>query len=109
MRRICLAANPRQQSQLVTTPTRAFLYYLRRYLETRPERKAKLRALHKKITGAELHREPLWRHMNLKKEPLASAFLVYLTFLHHEHAIEPNGKNAMFVYSFPELLHAKKK
>lgn len=91
-----------------TMIVRAVLYYLRAFLKKRPESRPRLLALHQKMNGLPLLKATLWRHTTLAKEPSAGTFLVYLTFLRREGAIEPNGNKSLFVYSFPELLRAKK-
>lgn len=91
-----------------TLTIRALLYYLRRFLLKVPAARPRLLALHLKMNKAPLQKNTLWRHTTLKIEPTSATLLVYLTFLRREGAIEPNGKKSLFVYSFPELLRAKK-
>ncbi len=91
------------------TPIRAFLYYLGRYLEADDKRRERLSARFKRSTGADLDKSTLWRHTSLRKEPLASNLLVYLSFLHAEGAIVPGtAKGSLFIYAQPDLLRAKK-
>ncbi len=91
------------------TATRALCFYLGRYLEREGVKaRKKLSALYFKQTGEPLDKSTLWRHLTLRKEPTFSAGIVYLTFLRREGAIEPNGRNRLFMYVFPELLRAKK-
>ncbi len=89
---------------------RALMYYLARYVEAD-------RARHKRLVkqcdrhGMKSMRSTLWRNLNLRTEPPAAAFLIYLMFLHREKAIRPPkpGERGLFIYVFPGLLRAKKK
>ncbi len=82
--------------------TRALIYYLRRYLEKKPKRKAVLMAGQRKVS-ATFNKSTLWRHLTFKVQPLMTQTMIYLEFLYAEKAIRP-GVRSLFVYAKPELL-----
>lgn len=86
------------------------MYYLRRYIQEDPKRKARLLARYRKINKTPLDLSTLWRHISLRTEPPGSMLLFYLSFLHRESAINPGQDRAsgLFTYTFPELLRPVK-
>jgi uncharacterized protein with ParB-like and HNH nuclease domain len=81
---------------------RAVLYYLRRYLEAKPERRPALVSAQRKRHST-FNKSTLWRHLKFTNEPTMSHALVYLEFLAKEKAIKA-GKSSLFEYVKPELL-----
>jgi hypothetical protein len=94
----------------MTLAVRAFLYYLRRYLEEFPPQRGKLIARMNKQNGNTNGLVTLWRHCKLRTEPPAAVFLLYLDFLHQARAIRParRGEKGLFIYTRPEFLRGKK-
>jgi hypothetical protein len=89
----------------VTKPTRALLFYLRCYIEEKPQRRKALCKFHLKRTERELHEGNLHRHLSLENQPNMDTTLVYLSFLHRAGELIPAEKrNGLFHYAHPEWL-----
>jgi hypothetical protein len=97
-------------NQSMTRQAKAVLYCLSQYLKSRPERRLKLKQIHKKRTGQDLNKANLWKHLNLSSEPSLSTSMIYLEFLFAERAILPGSRKlGLFVYADPSLFKPLKK
>lgn len=94
----------------MTAATRAFLYYLRRYIGKDSKRRAALCRFHLERTRRAINTGNLTRHLLLRNQPNMDTTLCYLSFLHRAGELIPaRRKNGLFHYKHPEWLRARKK